>query len=66
MSNSVSGLINVRRFKLKSQVSKTRKIIQVNWIPLNLNWIKINTIDAINRAPQFFGCGVFLEPFEIL
>ena len=60
MRNSISDLLILLRLNIKGRVGKAPKIIEVQWLPLNPGWIKVNTDGSANGSPDPASCsGVF-------
>ncbi|GMN58714.1 hypothetical protein TIFTF001_027822 [Ficus carica] len=51
MKNSISDLLILHRYGIKGRVPKAPLIVEVQWIPPDLGWIKMNTDGAANGSP---------------
>lgn len=57
MKNSISDLLVLHRRGIKGRVPKAPLIVEVQWIPPDLGWIKMNTDGAANGSPGMACCG---------
>lgn len=60
-SNSIEEFSILKAFAVAGHVSKTPKIIQVNWYPHLRYWIKGNTDGAALGSPGYAACGALFR-----
>lgn len=57
MKNSISDLVILHCCGIKGRAPKAPLIVEVQWIPPDLEWIKMNTDVAANGSPGMASCG---------
>ncbi|GMN53285.1 hypothetical protein TIFTF001_022429 [Ficus carica] len=64
MNNSLVDLLILKTFKLYNTVSKTPRIIEIEWKKPNTRWIKVNTNGAVNGSPGIAGYGGIFQTYR--
>lgn len=64
MRNSISDLLILRRLNIKGRVGKAPKIIEVQWLPPNPGWIKVNTDGSANGSPGPASCSCVFRTYR--
>ena len=57
MRNSISDLLILHRLNIKGSVGKAPRITEVQWLPPNPGWIKVNTDGSTNGSSNPAGYG---------